>query len=140
MTLTATNPFIVYCDDDEDDLFLVRESLQEVDPNLFLQTFDYGPEALRFLLDQQGKQIKPSLIVLDINMHPLSGKELLIRLRANPFYDDVPIVLFTTSSMNHDYEFALHYNASFITKPMQFNQMNRVAESFLQLVRERQDR
>jgi DNA-binding response OmpR family regulator len=66
-----------------------------------------------------------------MNMPHLSGKELLPMLRSVAFFDDVPIVLFTTSSSQHDYHFALTYNAGFITKPMTYTQMDIVAEQFL---------
>ena len=136
MTIPA-QPFIVYCDDDEDDLFFLRESLEGHCPELRLQTFVYGPEALRFLEQLAENGCKPSLVILDINMHPLSGKELLVFLRANRFYDDVPLVLFTTSSMSHDQQFASKHNASFITKPMHVAQIKQVAETILGIASEK---
>ncbi|HEV7330162.1 MAG TPA: hypothetical protein VGN63_03905 [Flavisolibacter sp.] len=66
-----------------------------------------------------------------MNMPALSGRELLPILRANPSCRDVPIVLFTTSNAEHDYQFALTYNAGFTTKPVTYTQMNLIAEQFL---------
>jgi CheY-like chemotaxis protein len=66
-----------------------------------------------------------------MNMPGMSGQERLPRLRARLFYESVPAILFTTSSQQQDYHFALQHNAGFITKPMTYPQMDLVAEKFL---------
>jgi CheY-like chemotaxis protein len=137
MTPVSHQPFIVYCDDDEDDLCFLREYLEGYCPDLRLQTFSCSSEALRFLEQLAEAGDKPSLVILDINMPPLSGKDLLIRLRTNPFYDDVPLTLFTTSSMTHDYQFALQHNASFITKPMHLSQLRMIAQTLIEVASEK---
>jgi CheY-like chemotaxis protein len=127
----ASKPFLVYVDDDEDDLLLVKGALSPYENVIELHLLQNGYEGYNFLLSLEKKQQKPCLIILDINMPLMSGKELLPILRSLPFFADVPIILFTTSSMEHDYRFALQYDAGFITKPMTVEQMHTIVEQFL---------
>ena len=128
---TPTKQVLVYADDDEDDLQLVKDAMFPYEDSIELCLFQNGQEAYSFLLDLESKTEKPCLIILDMNMPGLGGKELLPILRSIPFFNEVPIILFTTSSMQHDYGFALQYNAGFITKPMTYRQMDMIAEEFL---------
>ena len=129
--VTPTKHFLVYCDDDEDDLLLVKEALSPFDSSLAVYLFVSGQEAYDFLLEAERKEQKPCLVILDMNMPGLSGRELLPILRSLSFFDDVPIILFTTSSSQHDHRFALTHNAGFVTKPVTFTQMELIAEGFL---------
>ncbi|MBB1285100.1 response regulator [Flavisolibacter sp. BT320] len=122
---------LVYADDDDDDLMLVKEAMSIYKDSVEVCLFEDGMEAYEFLLDMEKRSEKPCLILLDMNMPGMSGKELLPILRSISFFDDVPVSLFTTSSSKHDYQFALRYNAGFITKPMNFRQIDVIAEEFL---------
>ena len=141
---TSTTHVLVYVDDDPDDLQLVEDTLLPYSDTIAVRTFDTGSEAYTFLLGLEEQQEKPCLVLLDMNMPGLSGRELLPILRTIPFFDDVPVTLFTTSNAQHDYSFALRHNAGFITKPMTYQQMDLIAEQFLShcspAVRERLNR
>lgn len=128
---TAPKPILVYADDDEDDLYLVKDALSPYENSLAVHLFPSGQEAYDFLLELEKTGEKPCLIILDMNMPALSGRNLLPILRSLPFFNDVPIALFTTSNSEHDYHFALTHNAGFITKPVTYTQMNLVAEQLL---------
>jgi CheY-like chemotaxis protein len=122
---------LVYADDDEDDLLLVKDAIEPYGDSIDIRLFDTGYAGYHFLLELEKRGEKPCLIILDMNMPGLSGKELLPILRSFTFFDDVPIILFTTSSQEHDYRFALQHKAGFITKPMTYVQMDLIAEQFL---------
>ena len=64
-------------------------------------------------------------------MPVMSGKEALVRLRQMERYEEVPVVLFTTSSMPMDKSFAQHYKAGFITKPLGYEQMEIITQEFI---------
>ena len=123
--------FFVYADDDADDLEFVVSSFANHAKELEACTFFSGPSAYNFLLELQTAGRKPCLIILDINMPGMSGKELLSILRTLPFFDDVPIILFTTSNLEEDASFAFRHKAGFLTKPVGLAQMEVVAEQFL---------
>lgn len=122
---------IVYADDDEDDLDFVVASFARYATELEVCAFQSGYAAYNFLLQSETSGQKPCLIILDINMPGMSGKELLTILRGHPFFDDTPIILFTTSNLESDAAFAKRHKAGFITKPIGSAQMEVIAEEFL---------
>lgn|SRR5688572_16107316 len=126
---TKTRHLVVYADDDPDDLELVEEAFSPYKSHVELTTFRNGESALQFF--QRNADVTPCLIILDINMPGISGKDVLKKIRQMDKLQQVPAVLFTTSNSVRDMEFAMHYNAGFITKPLDINQMEVIAEKFI---------
>jgi len=128
---TTSKHIVVYADDDPDDVELVQEAFEQFASNVEVITFSDGSRALSYLRNLAEADPLPCLIILDINMPVLNGKETLLRLRQLDKYDNVPVVLFTTSSMPVDRQFATHNNAGFVTKPLGFEQMEMITHSFI---------
>lgn len=129
-SITPKN-IILYADDDVDDLELVQESFSRYSNNVEVITARDGSQALNYLTSLDNNDPKPCLIILDINMPVLSGKETLVRLRQIPEMESVPVVLFTTSSSALDQSFAKKYNAGFVTKPLDIAQMEMITDIFI---------
>jgi CheY-like chemotaxis protein len=125
-----TENIVVYVDDDPDDLDLVREGFNKYSRQVTVVCFESGSEALSYFSANAHKAI-PCLIILDINMPILSGKELLVQVRQLKNMETVPIVLFSTSSMPDDKKFAKQYGATVITKPLSVQQMQSVTNLFI---------
>lgn len=123
--------FIVYVDDDTDDLEFVSAAMAKYNDLLEVKLFELSYAAYQFLLALEKEGQKPCLIILDINMPAMSGKELLSSLRNIPFFDAVPVILFSTSNLDSDRSFAKSRQAGFITKPLGSEQMEQIAEKFL---------
>ena len=124
---------VLYADDDADDILLVRDAFHHYTRHVELVTVEDGLEALAYLKNiSTGHEPLPCLIILDINMPKMDGKEALIKIRAMHQFDDVPAILFTTSSQNRDKDFARKYNAGFITKPIDVTQMEFIARKFIE--------
>ena len=128
---TTPKHIVVYADDDPDDLELVREAFTQYSSNVELITFSDGLRALSYLQSLTNDDPSPCLVILDINMPVMSGKEVLIKLRDHYSLDSVPVVLFTTSSQPVDKDFAEKYDAGFITKPLDIRQMEKITEQFI---------
>ena len=122
---------ILYADDDIDDLQLVEEAFSTYSPSVQLITTKDGVEALTHLFDLKDQDLVPCLVILDINMPRMSGKEVLIKLRQTPDFADVPVILFTTSSMPLDVDFSQKYRAGFLTKPVDIRQMDEITAKFI---------
>jgi CheY-like chemotaxis protein len=122
---------VLYADDDPDDLDLVKDAFTLYAQDVEVLTFENGSEAITYLLRLEANAPTPCLIILDINMPILNGKETLVHIRAIERFASVPVVLFTTSSQPHDREFARQHNAGFITKPVEFRQMELIADQFV---------
>jgi CheY-like chemotaxis protein len=127
----APKNIVVYVDDDPDDIELVEEAFRHFANNVEVLTFQNGSQALSYLKNLSDEDPVPCLIILDINMPVLNGKETLVRLRQLEKFEGVPVVLFTTSSMPMDKAFAQRYNAGFVTKPLGFEQMEIITKQFI---------
>jgi len=119
---------IVYADDDPDDLDLVKEAFSKYSQNVELVTFDDGGSILAYLSSFENT---PCLIILDINMPILDGKEVLVRLRKIDQYESTPVVLFSTSCLPTDKIFAGQYNAGVVAKPLAMQQMETITDLFI---------
>ncbi|GAB4093216.1 response regulator [Flaviaesturariibacter terrae] len=132
MTKSSTPKNIVlYADDDADDLQLVQDAFSEFAREVEVVTVTDGGQALHFLKGLQELDPVPCLIILDVNMPIVDGKQVLRELRTLERYADVPVVLFTTSSLPTDKDFADRYKAGFITKPLHYRQMEQITEDFI---------
>lgn len=122
---------VLYADDDVDDRELVQEAFEEFSSFIELVTFEEGGALLRYLENLGPLQPKPCLVILDVNMHGLDGKQTLRRLRATQDYNEVPIVLFTTSTLPSEAAFAQAYGAGFVTKPLHGTQIQGIVNELI---------
>lgn len=114
---------IVIVDDDADDREIIRDafesSVQEQD-YLFMEN---GDRLLEYLQDADD-QNKPSLIMLDLNMPGKDGRETLKELKSSQRFQEIPTIVFTTSSSHRDKQNVYELGANcFITKPDTFNKL-----------------
>ncbi|HVG15897.1 MAG TPA: response regulator, partial [Chitinophagaceae bacterium] len=117
---------ILHADDDIDDLLLVSELLQKHVERVIIQHVSDGIHALRTLEQMKQNDALPCLIILDINMPKLDGKETLLHIKKNEALKHIPVVLFTTSDSEKDKAFAAKYEADLITKPITLAKMEDV--------------
>ena len=122
---------VVYADDDPDDLELLTESFRQFASHVRMEIFYDGVSALSYLQNLSPLDPTPCLIILDINMPRLDGKECLKKIRDTDRLQDVPVVLFTTSISDRDKEFAVRHNAGFITKPLSSAQMEIITHELI---------
>lgn len=127
MPLTNTRPItILMADDDEDDRLLTQDALRESRVLNSLYCVEDGVELLEYLR-KEGKYAngtacpRPSLILLDLNMPRMDGREALRNIKQDERLRSIPIVILTTSKQEED--MVRGYNlgaASYITKPVNF--------------------
>jgi CheY-like chemotaxis protein len=122
---------IVYAEDDQDDIDLVKESFESYSRNIDLVCLSNGQAVLDYLT-APGVKASPCLIILDLNLPGIGGFEVLKRLRNTAKYRNTPIVLFTTSSLPRDKAFAHFYGAGFVTKPINYKQMDEIIHKFVE--------
>ncbi|GAC1422532.1 MAG: hypothetical protein NVS1B13_13220 [Flavisolibacter sp.] len=122
---------ILYAEDDLDDLFFVKEAFGKHDNITFLHAPN-GYEALKLLESLQREERFPCLIILDINMPVMDGWETLERIKGQHKLKTIPVVLFSTSSSGKDRIFAHSLGAELITKPLKFNDLETIAQQFVE--------
>lgn len=120
---------IFYAEDDSDDRYIFESSFEPYKDNIQIKLFNDGLELINNL--KSSSELKPCLIVLDINMPKLDGKDTLRILRDLSDYSSIPVVLFTTASSPLDRYFAQLYNAGFITKAMDESEMKKITKELL---------
>lgn len=131
-TFGLPSNIVLYADDDPDDLELVKDSFKRVACRVEVITFDNGSATLSYMQQYSREDPLPCLVILDVNMPFVNGKETLKCLRDMERFRSVPVVLFTTSSHLSDREFARQYGAGFITKPVELKPMECIAEQFME--------
>ncbi|HEY4151642.1 MAG TPA: response regulator [Chitinophagaceae bacterium] len=128
---TEPKSIVLYADDDPEDRELVIEAFDPYTHHVEVITFPEGKSLLEYLRRLPLHVQAPCLVILDINMPLVNGRECLQQLRQLDRFGSVPVVLFTTSSMPHDREFARRHNAGFITKPTGITELERITEEFI---------
>ena len=113
-------PLILCVDDDEDDLFFIKEVIRSQGYSFEIKEATNGWEALNFLEESLKKDELPCLIIMDMNMPKMDGKQAISKLKEHKQLAGIPVVVFTTSSnINHQNYFESQ-GIRFITKPFDY--------------------
>jgi CheY-like chemotaxis protein len=133
---------ILLVEDDPGDVLITQEALEHSKVANTLFTVSNGEEAIAFLR-QEGDYAEagvPDLILLDLNLPRLDGREVLAQIKEDPELRRIPVVVLTTSQAEEDVlrSYDLHANA-YVTKPVDFaqfvNVVRQVDEFFFTVVR-----
>ena len=141
MTPNAVPVEILLVEDDPGDVLITREAIDGSKVANHLNVVTNGEEALKYLRQEAPFEAatRPGLILLDLNLPRLDGREVLARIKADPKLRRIPVVVLTTSSSDEDIvrSYDLHANA-YVTKPVDFNQfmsvVRQVDEFFVSIV------
>jgi CheY-like chemotaxis protein len=131
-----TDPIeILLVEDDPGDVLMTTEALAESKVANNLQVVADGEAAVEFLRRQgsYGDAPRPGLILLDLNLPRMDGREVLAVIKEDPDLRRIPVVVLTTSESEEDVlrSYDLHANA-YVTKPVEF-------EEFVAVVRQIDD-
>lgn len=126
--MTSDPLTILLADDDEDDRMMAAEALDEAQVHNPLVCVEDGVELLDYLFGtgphEDAPPPLPGLILLDLNMPRVDGREALARIKADDDLRLIPIVILTTSQAEEDvfrtYDLGVN---SFITKPIVFAEL-----------------
>jgi len=107
---------ILLADDDIDDTELFCEAAADIDPSIDCTYASDGREVMDKLKEADAPL--PDLIVLDINMPGMNGWECLAQLKATDEYKEIPVIMYSTSSLSTNTDMASALGAlHFFTKP-----------------------
>ncbi len=123
---------ILLVEDNPGDARLTEEALREGKVLNNLHNAQDGVEALAFLKHEEPfvDAPRPDIILLDLNMPRMDGRELLSRIKNEPDLKRIPIVVLTTSKAEEDIirSYDLHANC-YVTKPVDLDQFIKVVQS-----------
>lgn len=118
---------ILYADDDPDDRMLTADALRDSRVSNRLEMVEDGAEVLAYLR-REGRwsdadlSPRPGLILLDLNMPKMDGREALAAIKADPRFSSIPVVILTTSRAEADVMRSYESGAnSYIAKPVTFD-------------------
>lgn len=127
---------ILLVEDTEADIKITLRAFKKARLRNNIYVCHNGQEALDFLYHQgdykDAQQYpRPDLILLDINMPKLNGFEVLQKIKADPAYCAIPVVMLTSSKNESDIVSSYQKGAtSFIQKPVEYEDFVKVVEGF----------
>ena len=124
---------ILIVDDDADDREIIRDAFASSINEQEYVFLENGDKLLEFLNLNVHENI-PSLIMLDLNMPGKDGRETLKEIKSNDRFQQIPTIVFTTSSSLKDKQVVYNHGANcFVTKPDTFNELIELAKSITKL-------
>lgn len=131
---TANAITILMADDDADDRDLTRDAMNRGKLPSELRCVEDGEELLDYLL-HRGRYTNPDdaplpgLILLDLNMPRMDGREALRSIKSNPALRRIPIIILSTSRRAEDVLGSYDMGANcYITKPSTFEELVEVVK------------
>jgi CheY-like chemotaxis protein len=142
MTGTRKAIDVLLVEDDPGDVLMTQEAFEHNKVRNTLTVVADGVSALEYLRKEgeHANASTPDLILLDLNLPKMDGREVLEALKADERLRMIPVVVLTTSEAEDDVvrSYALHANA-YVTKPVDFEAfitvVRQIDEFFVEVVR-----
>lgn len=123
---------VLLVEDSPGDVRLTQEAFREANIAIQLHVAPDGVEAMQFLR-QQGRHAqspRPDLILLDLNLPRMDGREVLATIKADDGLKSIPTVILTTSEAEADIAKCYRLQANcYLTKPMQLDAFEGLVKS-----------
>lgn len=144
MTLSqpASQIEVLLVEDDPGDVLMTREAFADYKVANTLNVVQDGADAMAFLR-REGEHAdarRPDLVLLDLNLPRMDGREVLEAIKSDPELASIPVVVLTTSEAEEDVlrSYSLHANA-YVTKPVDFDRfievVRQIDEFFVSVVK-----
>ena len=120
---------ILLVEDNEGDIELALRGLERAKLQNRILTVRDGVEALAFLRREAPHQHapRPDLVLLDLNLPKLDGRDVLVSIRKDPGLRDLPVVVLTASDSEQE-RLAARAADAFMTKPADFQQLAKLVQ------------
>ncbi|WP_445630031.1 response regulator [Nostoc sp. DSM 114167] len=144
MTKKLHEPLLVV-EDSNEDFRMLQRLMRRMSVQNPIHRCTNGDEVLEFLY-QQGNDayakdedlpnskvaLRPSVILLDLNLPGIDGRDILDRLKQDKSFKGIPIVVFTTSSNPKDIELCYQRGANgYLVKPMDAQELKKTIQAFV---------
>jgi two-component system, chemotaxis family, response regulator Rcp1 len=123
---------VLLVEDSPGDVRLTREAFRNANPSIHLHVAADGVEAMAFLT-QEGAHAgapRPDLVLLDLNLPRMDGREVLARVKKDDRLKTIPIVILTTSDAEVDVAKSYQLQANcYLNKPVQLDEFENLVKS-----------
>lgn len=123
---------ILLVEDNPGDVRLTREAFCDAKVQNKLSVVEDGEKALAFLRREGEFKAapRPDIVLLDLNLPRIDGREVLALMKSDPRLRNIPVVILTTSQAEEDILKAYNLNVNcYITKPVDLEQFVKVVQS-----------
>ncbi|MFB2771508.1 response regulator [Pelatocladus sp. BLCC-F211] len=132
---TKLNEPLLVVEDSNEDFRILQRLMRRMAVQNPIHRCTSGDEVLDYLY-QEGKNIdglsRPSVILLDLNLPGIDGRDILEQLKQDKTFKEIPIVIFTTSSNPKDIEFCYQKGANgYLVKPMDVQELQKTIQAFV---------
>jgi CheY-like chemotaxis protein len=125
---------VLYVDDDQDDCFFLKQSVEDEHLPLELVYCADGEEAISYLNSTLSTEL-PALVILDLNMPRWDGRQTLSYIKRQAHLKHIPVIIFSTSENRVDKEFCMLAGASaYFKKPFHYEAYKTIIRQFLPFV------
>lgn len=118
--MVITNRSILYIDDDADDRELFLHAMNEIDPFMEVVLKESGSSGLAFLIEAKNRGTLPALIVIDMRMPVLTGRQTLTLIKDDPTLSRLEVAMFSTRITPPDARYFQELNVKVYHKPAAF--------------------
>jgi CheY-like chemotaxis protein len=122
---------VLHIDDDPDDQQLFKNAILSLDAHSEVIVAEDGAEGIEYLLLMKEQKNLPCIIVLDINMPKVNGRETCVAIKKDEVLATIPLVIFSTSNSALDKLFFENKDVLYITKPTNFQNILEVVSDML---------
>ena len=116
-SVSLNNPYLLYIEDDNDDVELLRHALADTKFSFEIIAIPDGLEALKFLEMVKERNRLPEAILLDINLSRMDGKETFLCITKDKKLSRIPICIVSVSNTDTDRSYFAAHDIPFVTKP-----------------------
>ena len=123
---------VLMVEDDPDDVYLTQEALRSGRLQITMQVVSDGASAMQYLRGEQeyAGSRRPDLVLLDLNLPRMDGREVLAAIKEDPEFSDIPVVILTTSEAEEDIASSYRHHANcYISKPVGIDKFRSVVGS-----------
>jgi len=125
---------VLLVEDSPGDVRLTREAFRQANPTIVMHVATDGVEAMDFLLREgaHAQSPRPDLILLDLNLPRMDGREVLARIKSDDGLKTIPTMILTTSQSDVDIAKAYQLGANcYLTKPVQLDAFDSLVASIV---------
>jgi CheY-like chemotaxis protein len=140
--MNATTPagYVLLADDDQDDIEMLTSALKDAEKSLEVVVVENGRGVLEQLkkTHEQSPAPPPCVLVMDMNMPKMDGRETVVAIKGNEAFKNMPVVLFSTSKNRTDELFAEKWGVQYFQKPDTIQGLDAVAKTIISICRKEQ--
>ena len=122
---------ILLIEDDPDDVELLQDALARHGVLYQMEVIKDGNAAIKYF---KTSEVYPEIIILDINLPKVHGRDVIVEIKSGSLFQNIPLLILTTSSSKHDMEHSYKYGADkYLLKPVTLEQIKETVEAIVAL-------